>query len=135
MRHVNKKDDGGGEGLGMAGLEDAVKDSFQTANEYVQEGYDAAREAVIEAVRPLEWKTVLAVGLGLAAVTGVIVLAFCRPRKTLLQRGLQEGARYATLIPDGWHKAQSRVLNLAHDSARESMRLWNKLPRVRVEIK
>lgn len=134
MQHVNRKN-GSGEGPVMSGLEETVKDGFRTANAYVSEGYEAAREAVIDAVYPLNWKTVLAVGLGVAAVAGAIVLACRRPQKTLLQRGLDEGARFATLIPDGWHKAQSRVLNMAHDSARESMRLWNKLPRVRVEIK
>lgn len=133
MQEANNKNGDGGAGL--TGLESAVKDSFRTANAYVHEGYDAAREAVIEAVHPLNWKTVLGVAFGLAVVAGGVMLACRRPRRSVLRRGLQEGARYAMLIPEGWHKAQHRALNLAQDSARDSVRLWNKLPRVHVEIK
>src|SRR5690606_39468844 len=134
MQKVNRKN-GMADGFGMAGLEDAVKESFETANAYVQEGYDAARDAVAEAVQPLNWKTVAAVALGVAAVAGLIVLACRRPQRSLLQRGLHEGARVAAMIPGGWHRAQDRVRDLAEESRSESLGLWNKRPRVHVEFR
>jgi hypothetical protein len=123
------------DGIDLSDAQRAVKDHGRQGFEFAKEGYDKAREAVLDVVRPLGWKTVLGIVGGVVMIAGIVIMARRRRhRGNLLERGLHEGARYALLVPQGWHKAQKHALHVAHDSARESARLWKKMPRVRVEL-
>jgi hypothetical protein len=112
-----------------------LREQGEAVYESAREGLDEAHEAVSGVLGAVNWKKVLGVVAGAAVVIGVICLARRRPARSLLKRGIHEGARYAMLVPEVWDKTRHQASDLAHDSVRESTRLWNKIPRVRVEFK
>jgi hypothetical protein len=112
-----------------------LKEQGEAVYERAKEGLEEASAAVLDVLRPLNWKKIIGIAAGVAVVVAVVCVARRRPPVGLLARGLREGAR---LVPEQWHAARRQALGAAQDAARESMResarLWNKIPRVRVDF-
>jgi hypothetical protein len=120
---------------GMEHAEGDLRDGAHTLKERAMGGLDAAQAEIREVASKIGWKTVAGIA-GFVVVAGMLLLARRRAnRGNLLQRGLREGSRYAMLVPAGWHKAQRSAVQYGHEAARESERLWNKIPRIHVELK
>jgi hypothetical protein len=104
--------------------------------EYAKETIETAQNELQNAGRRIHWKTGLGALAGLFAFAGVILLLRRRAhRKNLVERGFNEGARIAGQLPIQFHHAQREARKAAKHWAKDSARLWDKRPRLHIELK
>jgi ElaB/YqjD/DUF883 family membrane-anchored ribosome-binding protein len=123
--------------------EDKLKSAGRSLKERAGEGLDYAKDTFETAQKELEdagrripWKTVASAVAGVVVFAGLVLLVRRRMRhRSLVERGFNEGARLAGQLPDQFHHVQKEARKAAKHWAKDSLRFWDKRPRIHIEMK